>query len=330
MLASVYGDGCAGVEEGGEGGEGDAEDTEEGGEEQGCEFLPGRHGGLAEDLGAAAAQEMVEKVVAKAETVENRLGKAEVIVFKGDAGGAFHDKAVRYEQSAEGRDGEMVEMARDVEVKPFVTGEAGFGATEVRDGAEKNSAGAQQARDLSDGALGIDHVFEDVPHDNGIEAGILELEVADVSDGYRELQRVSRMRGGLQAEFGALDLPFTVSEFPEQKSWTAADIENSAIASERCFDRHRAPAVKRSLEALDWRREAACAAAVVFRRIVLTQLGGGRLRARECNAAITASFDDEGVAGDIIARAEKTLLGLAGMRAGRRHLAWHYECSVVI
>ena len=44
--------------------------------------MPGRRRRFAEDFGAAAAQEVVEEVVTEAETVENRLGKAEVIVFK--------------------------------------------------------------------------------------------------------------------------------------------------------------------------------------------------------------------------------------------------------
>lgn len=145
----------------------------------------------------------------------------------------------------------MVEMARDIEMEPFVTGEAGFGATEVRDSTQKNSAGAQQARDLSDGGLRIDHVFEDMPHDNGIEAAILKLEVADVSDRYWELQYVPGVRGGLHTEFSAMHLPGTVSELPQQKSRTAADIENTAFATESCFYCHRAPAVKRSLEVLD-------------------------------------------------------------------------------
>ena len=326
----MQGYGCAGAEEGGEGGEWDAEEAEGCCEEQGGEFLPGGHGRFAEDFCPAAAQEIVEEVVTEAEAVEGRLGKAKVVVFKGDQGGPFDDKTAGGEQSAKGGNGEMVEMARDVEVKPFVTGEASFGAAKVWDSAQKESAWAQQARDLSDGALRIDHMLEDVPHDNGIEGAILKSEGADVTDGYRESQYVSGVRGGLGAEFGALHLPTAVPEFPEQESWAAADIENTAFASEHCFEGDRAPAVEGSLEAFDWRGEAPCAAAVVCGRVVFAHLSGPWLRLCKGDRAIVALFDDEGIAGDVIAGAEKTLPGLGVMRAGRRHLAWHYDCGVVI
>ena len=318
------------MEEGGEGGEGDAQEAEGRGEEQGGEFLRGGDGCLAEDFGAAAAQEVVEKVVTEAQTVKKRLGETEIIVFEGQIGRAFHDKAMRCKQGAEGGNGEMVEMARDVEVKPFVAGEARLGAAEVRDSAQKNSAGAQQARDLSEGVLRIAHVFEDVPHDNGIEAAILKLEGSDIADRYRKLQHISRVGGGLRTEFGAMHFPFTVSEFPEQKSGAAPDVEDTAFAREHSFDCHRSSPVKRSLEAFDGCRKASCPTTVVFRRIIFGQLVGGGLRARKGNGAITTAFDEERVAGNVIARGEKTLLRPAGMKAGRRHLAWHYDCSVVI
>jgi len=270
--------------------------------------LRGGYGRLAEDFGLAAAQEIVEKVVTQAETVQNRLGEAEVIVFKGDKGSVFDDKAVRGEQGAEGRHGEMVEMSRNIEVKPFVAREAGFDAAEVRDGAEKNSPGTQQARDVSDGGLRLDHVFEDVPHDDGIEAAVMKVEGANVADGHRKLQHVLRVGGGLRAELGAMHLPFTLAEFPEQKSRPATDVEDTALAPKHCFDRHGAPAVKRSLEAFDRRREASSAAAVVLGRIIPGQLSDRRLRARKSNRAITALFDRESVAGNVIARGEETLL----------------------
>ena len=58
------------MEQGGDGGEGDAQETEGCGEEEGCEFLPSGRGRPAEKFGAAAAEEVVEKVVTEAQTVE--------------------------------------------------------------------------------------------------------------------------------------------------------------------------------------------------------------------------------------------------------------------
>src|SRR6185503_8524850 len=101
--------------------------------------------------------------------------------------------------------------------------------------------------------------------DNGIEAAILKLEHTDITDRYPKLQHVSRVGGGALTEFGAMHFPSTLSEFPKQKSRAAPDVEDTAFASEHGFDSHRAPAVKRSLKALNGRGESARAAAVIFR-----------------------------------------------------------------
>ena len=121
----------------------------------------------------------------------------------------------------------MIQVPRHIQMKPFVARQPRFATPEVGHPDEERPAGTEDTLDFRQDALWRGHMFQYVPQDYRIELSIREMRAGQISDMDRQPQSFPSVSGGGLTQFRALRLPATFLKLSQQKTWTAANIQDA-------------------------------------------------------------------------------------------------------
>ncbi len=137
-----------------------------------------------------------------------------------------HLEAGLLQQLAKRGQRELVEVSRQVEVKPRRTGPSRLRALEVRNGDHDATTRSQDSVNFQERLRGVRHVLEDVPDDHFVEGGACVVRVSQPRSDSNFGPRIGAAHR-LAADFDTVHLEAAVGERSEQDTAAASDVEHA-------------------------------------------------------------------------------------------------------
>ena len=236
-------------------------------------------------------QQRVQAVAGQAsEAVENALHPAERVLPQREVMLGDHVETRLPQHLAQRGEREMVEMAREVEVKPRGAGPARLRALEVRDGDDHAAARFEDPVHLLERSARVVHVLEDVPDDHLVEGGLLVPRVCDLRRDPDLRPRVGAARR-FGADLHAVHLEAPVGQRSEEHAATAADVEHPRAGREVPGEESDVARPDQANEAFDQGLELRPRLAVVFVRIERTHFLRPRTGMKAAESTLNADHD---------------------------------------
>ena len=180
--------------------------------------------------------------------------------------GLEDSKAVLSQEPLQDLETKMVVMARDIEMKPVSSCEAGLKTRVVRNGHEEESVRLEKGMRLSKGGNVISDVLEDMPDHDGVERGVLKRAVLDRTDVDRHSKSFSGVLRSPTRDLDAMGVPASLAQDGRQVSAPAANVQHATAGGEP-LDQIRPPSSKPWNEAFESSGEAPVPRPVVGRGI---------------------------------------------------------------
>jgi hypothetical protein len=233
-------------------------------------------------------EQRVEAIAGQArDAVCSALDPAEGILAQREVMGGGLLEAARRQQPPQGRQREVVEVTRQVEVKPSRPHPARLRARGIRDGHDQPAARAQDPVDLLQGLARIDQVLEHVPHHDLVEIRVRVAGIGQTGGDADARAGIGSARGGL-AQLDPVYLETPVRQDAEQHAAPAAHVQHTASRCEPPGEELDVAGAHDAHQPLDGRPELDAGASVVLVGIERRDTLGAEHRLEAAQAAAVA------------------------------------------